>query len=285
MTTAHNKLADGTIELTITIPWVEVQKTYDHVVDEMVQTVELPGFRKGKAPKNLVEPKLDKTKVYEETIKHLVPQAYSDAVTAQKLKPIINPKIELKSAEEGKDWVVVAFTCEKPSVILGNYKQAITDFKSQKQKKIWLPGEIPKPDEEEKRKKPTLDELMTSLYGAVTVALPSLLLENEVNRLLSTLIDQTKKLGLTVEQYLASTNRSADTIRKEYEEQARRSLTVEFALEEIADHDGIIISDDDIDTVLKSAKTDEERKQLEAQRYYIASILRRQKTLDMLASI
>jgi len=76
--------------------------------------------------------------------------------------------------------------------------------------------------------------------------------------LLSDLIDQTKKLGLTVEQYLASTNRTIDTIRKEYEEQAKRTLTLEFALEDIADKESIFVSDDDIDTVIKSAKSDGE---------------------------
>lgn len=90
---------------------------------------------------------------------------------------------------------------------------------------------------------------------------------------------------MSVEQYLSSTGRTADGVRKEYEEQARRTLTLEFALEEIADREGIIISDDDIDTVIKTAKTDEEKKSLGAQRYYIASVLRRQKTLDFLSSL
>ena len=112
-----------------------------------------------------------------------------------------------------------------------------------------------------------------------------MLVEHEVNRLLSDLIDQTKKLGLTVEQYLASSGRTAETIRHEYEEQAKRTLTLEFSLEEIADKEGILVSDDDIAKVIQTAKTDEEKKALESQRYYLASVLRRQKTLDFLASV
>jgi trigger factor len=123
------------------------------------------------------------------------------------------------------------------------------------------------------------------LVTAVHTELPKLLVENEVNRLLSDLIDQTKKLGLTVEQYLASTGRNAETIKKEYESQASRTLILEFSLEAIADKEGILVSDDDIDTVLKTAKSEEEKKALESQRYYLASILRRQKTLDFLGSL
>jgi trigger factor len=110
-------------------------------------------------------------------------------------------------------------------------------------------------------------------------------LDQEVNRLLSDLVDQTKKLGLSVEQYLASTNRTADGIRHEYEEQAKRTLTLEFGLETIADKEGILISDDDIEAVIKTAKSDDERKAMENQKYYLATILRRQKTIDMLAAL
>ena len=128
MTSQIQRLGDGTIELLITIPWAEVAKTYEHVIEEMVQSAELPGFRKGKAPRAVVEEKLDKTKVYEEALKHIIPEAYGKAVEEQKIRPIIQPKIELKEATEGKDWIVRALTCEKPSVTLGEYKKAISDL-------------------------------------------------------------------------------------------------------------------------------------------------------------
>jgi FKBP-type peptidyl-prolyl cis-trans isomerase (trigger factor) len=284
MTSKIDRLADNTIELTITIPWAEVTKTYEHVVEEMVQNAEVAGFRKGKAPRKVVEEKLDKTKVYEEAIKHLIPEAYGKAVEEHKIRPIIQPKIELKEATEGKDWVLRALTCERPKLTLGDYKKAVTEAKSAKAKKIWTPGEEQKP-EDNKPQKPSLDELLKAVYETVKIDIPALLSEHEVNRLLSELIDQTKKLGMSVEQYLNSTGRTADTIRQEYEEQARRTLTLEFALEEIADKEGVLISDDDIDAVLKTAKSDEEKKALQAQKYYVASVLRRQKTIDFLAAL
>lgn len=287
MTSTIDRATDGSVALTITIPWTDVAATYEKVVVEMVKNAELPGFRIGKAPRELVQKNLDKTKVYEEALKTLIPSSYNSAITEQKVKPIVSPKIELKDATENKDWVFIAHTCEQPTVTVGDYKKAITELKASKGKKIWTPGTPPAggQKEEEKDTKPTLDELLMTLFKNVTVALPPLLIEHEVNRLLSELIDQTKKLGLTVEQYLASTQRTSETIKKEYEEQAKRTLTLEFALEEIADGEGILVSDDDIDAVIKTGKTDEEKKALENQRYYLASVLRRQKTLDFLASI
>src|SRR3989344_6422140 len=291
MTTALQRLPDGTIELTITIPWTTIQSSYEEHVAHTTQHAQVPGFRKGKAPKKLVEDKLDKTKVYEDVIRDILPKVYSEAVSEQKLKPILVPKIELKEAKEGADWVIRALTCEKPPVTLGDYKKAVSELKASKKQKIWAPGQEIKKDEQgkqgqqEKTDKPTIDELLHALFTTITISLPTLLVEHEINRLLSDLIDQTKKLGLTVEQYLASTQRSADSIRKEYEEQAKRTLTLEFALEDIADKESIFVSDDDIDTVIKSAKSDDERKALTEQRYYIASVLRRQKTIDFLSAL
>jgi len=283
MTSTIQKLSDGAVELTVTIPWADVAKTYEAVVVHMVEEAELPGFRKGKAPRDLVEKNMDKTKVCEEALKSLIPKSYNDAIVEQKVKPIVNPKIELKDATENKDWIFRALTCERPTVTLGDYKKAVRELKASKTQKIWKPGD--KPEEKDKETKPTLDELLVALYNTVTTTLPAILVEHEVNRLLSELIDQTKKLGLTVEQYLASTQRTSDGIKNEYNEQAKRTLTLEFALEEIADKEGVLISDDDIEAVIKTGKTDEEKEALKNQKYYLASVLRRQKTLDFVASL
>lgn len=288
MTTTIERLNNGTITLTIHIPWDTITRSKEAVVEEAIKTVELPGFRKGKAPRKIAEEKLDTSKVYEDVIQKILPQAYADAVREHALHPIIVPKVEMVEAKEGSDWVLKAHTCEKPKVTLGDYKEAIKTAKSSKQNKIWTPGEAtekPKPEEENRGKQVALAELLEAVLGAVTCQIPDLLTETEVNRQLSDLIDQTKKLGLSVDQYLASTNRTADSVRKEYEAAARRTLTLEFALEAIADREEIFVSDDDIEQALKATKSEEERNALSKERYYLASILRRQKTLDFLAAV
>ncbi len=281
-----NRLDDGTLEITIALPWDAIAAEYHTVVEEMAKETELPGFRKGKAPKDLVEQNLNANKVYEEVIKHLIPKAYGQAVQDLKLSPFISPAIELKDAKEGKEWVVLCRTCEKPVVTLGDYKKAVREVKDAKANKIWIPGTQPEDKEkEEKEKKPTLDELLTALFGAVTITLPKPLVDHEVNRLLSELVDQTQKLGLTVDQYLGSTQRTPESIRKEYEEQAKKTLTLEFALEKIAEEEHITVTDEELATIINTAKSEDEKKALERERYYLASIVRRQKTIDAVAAL
>lgn len=284
---------NGNIDITITIPWEKVKQTYDTVVDRIVAETELPGFRKGKAPRAAVEEKLDKNKTYEEVIKDLLPRVYSDAVKELDLKPIVSPNVQLQEAKEGEHWVFLATTAEKPSVTFKDYQKAIRDMKADKRTKIWVPGqEAPSTSsgqdaesKEEKEKGPTLDELLNALLSATTCVIPPVLLEQEVTKLLSDLIDQTKKLGVTVEGYLSATGRTSESIHKEYEEQARRTLTLEFAIEAIADEQKIEITDEAVKKVIDGAKTEEEKKTLSGNTYYLASILRRQETIRYLAEL
>lgn len=285
MTSAISKHDDGTIELTVTLPWPDVERTYQEVVNAVTKQTEVSGFRKGKAPKKLVEDKLDSAKIYEEVVKQIVPNTYREAIEAEKIRPAVTPKVELVKANEGEDWVLRFLTCEKPNVELSDYKGAIRSLKGEKQKNIWTPGEKATEDEAKQNQKPSLDAILSAVLSTVKVTIPSVMAETEVTRLLSDLVDQVRKLGLTVEQYLSSTNRTPESIRKEYEAQAHRMIALELALEQIADKENIFVADDEIEAMIKSAKTDEEKKTLERDRYYLASILRRQKTLDFLAGV
>lgn len=275
---------NGNIVITITVPWKTVSDYYNRIVDGIVAKAEVKGFRKGKAPRSVVEKKLDKSTVYEDVIREMVPSLYDQAVKEQNLRPIVIPKIELIQASEQKDWVIRATTAERPEIELDGYKENISAANKDKHKKIWVPGQEQKPAEKE-ADKPSLDAIVKALLESVKIRIPQIILENEVNRMLSELIDQTKKLGLTVEQYLASTGKTSQSLKYQYTEEARRSITLEFALEKIADVEGVLVSDDDLDKVISSAKNPAEKQSLEKQRYYIASVLRRQKTLDFLAGL
>src|SRR3989344_3644104 len=128
------KLPKETVELEITIPWSEIKSTYDSLLDSVVKESEIEGFRKGKAPKKIVEEKIDKTKLYEEVVKKIVPKAYADAVNFHKLSPVISPRIEVLKAKPDSDWAIKATIALKPKISLKNYKQKITDLRKSKVK-------------------------------------------------------------------------------------------------------------------------------------------------------
>ncbi len=99
MTTALTRLAGSAFEVTITVPWADVKKIYDAVFEELAAEIEIEGFRKGKAPRNLIEEKVDKSKVYGEVINRILPDSYQKALAEHGLKPVITPRVQIASAE------------------------------------------------------------------------------------------------------------------------------------------------------------------------------------------
>lgn len=285
MTSALNKLPEGTIELTITIPHKRVSKLYDGVVERFAKTVEIKGFRKGKAPKKLIEERLDKSKVYEEVLKELIPQVYIEAIKEHKVTPIVNPKVQVISLEEGKDWIIKALTCELPKVELGNYKEAVR--KALAAEKIWTPGKEKEEEKKQEKEEDRLRKVFDILLETVKVEVPSLLIEDEVNRMLSRLLDQTNRLGLTVEQYLASVGKTSEQLQAEYRKTAQEQIKLELSLSTIADEQAVKIKDSKVEAMIKATPDEKTRQALDtpAQRAYIRQILRKRAVIDNLLKL
>ncbi|MEK7573450.1 MAG: trigger factor [Patescibacteria group bacterium] len=266
---------DGTIILNISIPQSLVKKTTEETIEETAKVANVPGFRKGKAPKKIVSERVDKEKIKEEVLKKLLPQAYADAVKKHEIKPIINPRIHVEELSDDKDWKFTASTCEAPEINLGSYKENIKKITSKS--KIIIPGK--------EEKAVPFDEIIKELEKSVTIEISKIIIEQEVERLLAQTLDEIKRLGLTLDQYLGSTKRTIEDLKKEYEIKALNDIKLEFALSKIAEEEKISVDNIEIEEAIKKAKDETERKNLESNRYVLASILRQQKTLDFLKSL
>jgi len=283
MISTLNRLPNGNIELTITTPWKRVKDVYEKVLEKFVRQTEIKGFRKGKAPKKLVEEKVGKETLYEETLKKLIPQVYLEAVQEHKLQPVVNPQLKLTSAARGKDWQIIATTCELPEVKLGDYGEEIR--KALAVEKIWVPGK------DKKEKKPTtedkLGKIFKTLLETCQLKVPELLIEDEVNRMLSRLIDQTSKLGLTVGEYLKSQKKTAEELKKEYRQQAEETLKLEFIVSAIADEQKVQVKDEEVEKMIQALPDEEMKKEFQKpeQKLYLRHLLRKRQVIDSLSSL
>lgn len=280
------KLPKKTFEITATIPYPEIKKTENEVLEEKGKEVEIKGFRKGMAPQNMVRDALGNEKLIRLILEKILSDLFQKAIEEFKLKPIASPKVDLVSASEDKDWQVKFLSCEEPEIDLRNYKEEIKKITGSKAK-IWVPGDQKeeKTQEKENEKEKKINLALEWLLKNLKVEISDLLIEEEVNRKLSSLIDQTQKLGLTVEQYLASSGKKIELLKEEYTKQSQESLVFEFILGKIADEEKISVTEEDLSKTISNVKTEDEKKALENQKYYLAVLLRRQKTLDFLANL
>lgn len=283
------KSEDGSLQITFDIPYAFIAKAKEEALTELTKTFEVPGFRKGNAPVSEVKKRVEDAELIEKALTKILPQYFGEAVTKFKIKPVVYPKFELLKAQENENWQIVAKTCELPAFTLPDYRKIISG--KFKEKGIWTPDKG-KPDQKEEIKEDSPEEkeqiIVALLLENTKIEIPKILVEEEVNSKLSNLLERTEKLGLTLEGYLASINKKAEDLRKEYEEKAVSNIKVDLILEKIAEEEKITAEDKEIDALIKASSADPkvaEKLNTPDQRRYIASILRKRKTLESLIKL
>ncbi len=281
---------DNTIQLTITLDKDIIEKAFEKQLAETVRKAKIPGFRKGKAPKKLVEEKINKNQIYETVIQELVPKAYLEAIQEHQLKPIINPKVELLKAKEGEDWQIRATTCEAPKIELKNYQAEIK--KNLAPSKLWTPDKekgvkTEGGSEKEASTEEKIQKVIETLLKIAQFSLPLILVEDELNRSLASLINQANSLGMTIDQYAQSVGKTTNQIREEYRTRVEDELRLLLILNEIAQAEKVEISDQEIEALIKASGDEKLTKQLTnpLQNEYLRGILARRKTLEKLARL
>lgn len=115
------------VTLTIEVPAEEVAKGIKDAVARLAQQVNIPGFRKGKAPRKILEAHFGKDVVLGEASELLVNRFYDRALREQDLIPVTQADIDMVTFEEGKDMTFKATFVKKPEVKLGDYKGLTVD--------------------------------------------------------------------------------------------------------------------------------------------------------------
>lgn len=109
--------------LEIEVPSQEVDKAIYRAYLKVVRRANIPGFRKGKAPKAIVERFVGKGALLQEALDDLLPRTYSEAIETTLLQPVDAPKMEILQLEEGKSLKYKATVEVKPEVKLGDYRE------------------------------------------------------------------------------------------------------------------------------------------------------------------
>lgn len=115
------KLPKSQIDIQITMQWSDLQPKWDEVFSKAASEVEIPGFRKGQAPINIVEPRI-LPQVQQEALKQIMPAALIEALQGSTYVPIDYPQYNVTAFQKGGELKFNARVTVKPEVKVGNYK-------------------------------------------------------------------------------------------------------------------------------------------------------------------
>ena len=116
------KLEKNMAKLTIEASAEEFEAAVEKVYQKAKKNISLPGFRKGKAPRKMIEKMYGSGIFYEDAANELIPNAYSKALEECEEEIVSQPKIDIVQIETGKPFIFTAEVALKPEVTLGEYK-------------------------------------------------------------------------------------------------------------------------------------------------------------------
>ena len=122
MKTSIKEKVNGKITMEVEVEASEFQVAVDKAAKSISNKVNIPGFRKGKVPKNILKQFVGDEAICAEAVDNILPDIYIKAIEQEKIEPIDQPQIDLVQFEEGKPLIFTAEIPVKPDVELGEYK-------------------------------------------------------------------------------------------------------------------------------------------------------------------
>ena len=122
MSVKMEKIEKNTVELEVTVDAQVFSEAVTKAAKNMAKRVNIPGFRKGKAPRSMVERYVGTAALYNDAVDEILGAEYMKAVVEAGIEPVDRPEIDLVQVEDGKEFIFKAKVTVKPEVELGAYK-------------------------------------------------------------------------------------------------------------------------------------------------------------------
>ena len=132
MNTTIEKQPENVVKVDIEIPAKEAVNYYNDAAKRLAQYVNIPGFRKGKAPRNIVEQNIGEERIKHEALENALPRIFSQVIKENDFDVVAQPYVESYDYKIGEDLKIVAKLELRPEVTLGQYKGLTIDVDAYK---------------------------------------------------------------------------------------------------------------------------------------------------------
>lgn len=132
MKTTIERQADNIVKVDIEVPAKDAVNYYNNAAKRLAQYVNIPGFRKGKAPRNIVEQNIGEERIKHEALEGVLPRIFSDVIKENEFDVVAQPYVESYDFKIGEDLKIVAKLELRPEVTLGEYKGITIDVDAYK---------------------------------------------------------------------------------------------------------------------------------------------------------
>lgn len=285
-------LPKHTKEFLVEIDWETINSKQEESFAELTALVTAPGFRKGKAPRDVASQYINPEKIYERIVRKILPEMYKELIDKEKLKPVVSPSVELTEAKANMPWKLTVQVAEIPEVKLKEYKQQISalhkkaiDEKNNTQTDKSTASDDKEIKDPKAKIVAPLSQVFTCLLENAQVEIPDLLINEEVNRRLSQLVEDVRRVGMTVDQYLNSKQTTMDTMKATITKDSDEMYKLEFILAKIAEVENLGVEQTELEAIMANARTDKEKEIAKSNLAWYETLLKKQKVIDFLNNL
>ncbi|QQS16200.1 MAG: trigger factor [Candidatus Moraniibacteriota bacterium] len=129
------KLPKSEVEISVSLGWDEWKSAFDHASAEVAKSVKIPGFRAGKAPRNMIEQRVGKGAILAEAAEHALHESYEQVLQLHHIDAIGRPKAEIKKSEENGAFEYVITTAVMPELSLSGWEKGVKKANAEAEKK------------------------------------------------------------------------------------------------------------------------------------------------------
>ena len=308
-------LAISEIELEGEIDSEDFDAKRDSALKRLQTQVKIDGFREGHVPETVLENKLGSERILLEMAELALAEWYPKIVAEKKLDVIGRPEITITKIAKGNPLGFKIKTALAPKLTLPDYRTIAREINKGREKKEpevsaeevkKVLEEITKNQKENKETKlPTEDEvkkylleektrkaheknrlsLIDALANAITLEIPPILIENELEKMVAEMKNDITVMGLKFEDYLKHLKKTEADLKKDWQAGARKRIVTALALTEIGVKENLKASEKELKPHLKTLTLEHQDADPARLRAYLENALANEKTLQFLESL
>lgn len=249
------KLPKSLVEIKAEIPADDFTNFEQKALDEIAKEAEIPGFRKGMAPKDLVKSKTDGQKILDRAAAIAIETTFPEAVAQNSLSPLGYPEVNVLKLASGNPFEYKAVVVVYPQLNLPDYKQIAAGFEAPRAEVTEEDIKRVKMEKERKMREDLRHKILENLAQKTEVEIPDVLIERETERMMADLEEKTPQaLRISFEEYLKKLGKTRDELRGDIAKDNEAKIKNYLVLEEIAKIEKIEASDEEVNAAIKKSQ-------------------------------
>ncbi len=278
-----NKLPKAQVEITGSVPSAEFATFRKQALENINNQVNIDGFRKGKVPEAILISKVGDAVILEEMAELAISKAYPEILTSEKIDAIGRPDIAVTKLAADNPLEFKIVTTVVPEFKICNYtklakeenKKPLETFEVTDKEVEEAVEKIKKshadheghdhdsPEAKEKIKEYLVQDkqmravekkriaISDAMLDATEIELPDLMIESETKRIEAQFVDDIKRMGVTLEDYLKHTKKTIEDLRTEWKPHAEKKAKLQLIINKIAQEEKIVVDPKDIEAEVK----------------------------------